>query len=265
MVPIIIEPEQLKSMLADDDVLIVDLCSAENYSSGHIPGAIHVQPAELVSGIRPAVGKLPDPQQIADMLSRIGYTPGATVIAYDDEGGGWAGRFLWTLDVLGHARMSALNGGLHAWVGSGLETTTEIPEITPAQVAVSVDRDRIATREDVLASLGSADTVIWDARSAEEYRGERVVAARGGHIPGAVNLDWLDVMDRTRDLRVRADISAVLQTRGITPDKKIITHCQTHHRSGLTWLVGKSLGLDIRAYDGSWSEWGNDPEVPIET
>ena len=86
-----------------------------------------------------------------------------------------------------------------------------------------------------------------------------------GHIPGAVNLDWLDTMDPDNGMRIRSDIAALLQSRGITPDKKIITHCQTHHRSGLTWLIGKALAYDIKAYDGSWSEWGNDPDTPIET
>ena len=116
----------------------------------------------------------------------------------------------------------------------------------------------------MLSAIEDPGTTIWDARSEEEHAGSKVFAARGGHIPGAINLDWLDTMDSANGLRIKADIRDILKESGISMDQKIITHCQTHHRSGLTWLIGKSLGLDIKAYDGSWSEWGNDPDVPIE-
>ena len=88
---------------------------------------------------------------------------------------------------------------------------------------------------------------------------------RGGHIPGAINLDWLDTMDRQNNLKLMPQMQALLDAHGITQDKSIITHCQTHHRSGLTYLIGKMLGYKIRAYHGSWSEWGNDSDTPIET
>ena len=263
--PLILEVEQFVPLLEAEDLLIVDLCSPENYALGHIPGAVHVHPAQIVSGVQPAVGKLPDVERLQALLSAIGYQKDSKIVAYDDEGGGWAGRFLWTLDVIGHDNMAYLNGGLHAWIAADGELVSDTPSPEPTRVSITVDRSRIATRDDVLASIEDAGTTIWDARSPAEYRGERVNAAKGGHIPGAVNFDWLDVMDRNRDLRIRSDIEAALAARGISADKHIITHCQTHHRSGLTWLVGKSLGFDIRAYDGSWSEWGNDPDTPVET
>lgn len=283
MLPLIIEPADLLSHLpgrADtyaahagrtDGVLIVDLCQAGSYATGHIPGAVSVAPMELVSGQAPAVGKLPDEQRLQDLLTRIGYSPEQHIIAYDDEGGGWAGRFIWTLDVLGHkAGASYLNGGLPAWIAAGYALSSKhapVREPLPAlpSITITINPAFIATKDDILASLDDPNTVIWDARSTEEYLGHKLNSKRGGHIPGAISLDWLRTMDPARQLRIRTDIQTTLTDLGITPDKRIITHCQTHHRSGLTYLIGKHLGYDIRAYDGSWSEWGNDESLPVET
>ena len=105
----------------------------------------------------------------------------------------------------------------------------------------------------------------WDARGPLEYSGEKVLAAKGGHIPGAVNFEWTAGMDLNDHLRIRHDIAEVLQKLGITPDKEVITHCQSHRRSGFTYLVAKALGYPrVKAYAGSWSEWGNHPDTPVE-
>jgi thiosulfate/3-mercaptopyruvate sulfurtransferase len=129
-----------------------------------------------------------------------------------------------------------------------------------------IDKSFIAELEEVIASIEKNDVIVWDARAKEEYEGSKITALKNGHIPGAVNLDWLDVMDRDNGLKLKSPdlLQQQLASIGITPGKKIITHCLTHHRSGLTYFVGKLLGLDIQAYDGSWSEWGNHPETPIE-
>ena len=116
------------------------------------------------------------------------------------------------------------------------------------------------------AQLSNKQFAIWDARSKAEYDGERGNNKHLGHIPGAVNMDWLDAMDRSRALRIRdyAELMTELNALGLTPDKEIATHCQSHHRSSFTWLVGKALGFNIRGYAGSWGEWGNRDDTPIE-
>ena len=265
MLPLLLEPASLLEHLSDENILIIDLCTTELYKQVHLPGAIHVTPQEIVSGIGPAVGKLPPLERLQALFNRIGYDSNKHIIVYDDEGGGWAGRFIWTLDVIGHDKMSYLNGGMHAWLAEKFPVNNEIPETTPTHTTLTIDSACIATQQDVSDSLDRQDTNIWDARSALEYSGQRKSSARSGHIPGAINFDWMDVMDPARDFRIRADIKQVLASHGITGDKPIITHCQTHHRSGLTYLVGKILGFNIRAYDGSWAEWGNDSTTPIET
>lgn len=263
---LILEPATLEALLGSPDLLVVDLCQPQNWRAAHIPGAVHVNPSELVSGIPPASGSLPPLGQLRALFARIGYAPDKHIVAYDDEGGGWAGRFLWTLEIIGHKRYSYLNGGLYAWYHEKHPVTTEVAGVTPATVDLSLHQDAIADLAEVRAAIGDPAIRIWDARSREEYLGLRSSTLRAGHIPGAVNLDWLELMDRTRNLRLlpEAQLRKKLADIGIKPEHTIITHCQSHHRSGLSWLVARALGFQAKAYAASWGEWGNREDTPVE-
>ncbi len=264
---LIIEASELEAKLNNPELLIVDISQEQTYAQVHVPGAIHINPSELICGIPPVVGKLPTLEKLKALFARIGYSSDKHIIVYDDEGGGWAGRFIWTLDVIGHSAYSYLNGGIHAWLKEGHPISKDIPQLSPSSPDININHDVIASMEDVLSSLNDDNTKIWDARSAEEYAGSKVTAQRNGHIPGAVNLDWLHTMDKERNLRLLplAELQSKLSSLGIKPGNKIITHCQTHHRSGLSYLIAKALGYEVLAYDGSWAEWGNDSDTPIET
>lgn len=262
--PLILEPEALLSATEQhSNLLIVDLCSPNSYEAGHVPNAVYVHPSELMLGQPPAPGKLPPKERLDALFSHLGLTPDTHVVVYDDEGGGWAGRMIWTLDVIGHKHYSYLNGGIHAWRAAGLQLSIDSPETQSKDISVTIGSTPMVTKEELLQRL-DGNTLVWDARSAAEHSGERVVSARGGHIPGAINCDWTWLMDRERELRIRTDAKDYLASLGIDGSKPIVTHCQSHHRSGFTYLVGKSLGFNIQAYPGSWSEWGNDPNTPIE-
>ncbi len=269
-IPLLLEAEQLSDLLTESaagGLLVVDVSSQENYRNGHIPGALHLHPAVLQCGTAPAPGKLPDERQLADIFSRLGLTPARHVGAYDDEGGGWAGRLLWTLEAVSHAHYSYLNGGIHAWRASGLEIETQANEACAAEYPISINPEPIAEVEDILPRLQDPDFRVWDARSAAEYRGERSGSMRAGHIPGAINIDWLELIDRDNAMRL-VDLE-LLQQRldrlGLSADKDIVTHCQTHHRSSLSWLAMKILAYpSIKGYHGSWGEWGNRDDTPIE-
>ncbi len=264
---IMLQTDECEALLGNANVLPIFVGSEEAFLAGHIPGSALIRPKDIVCGVAPATGKLPDADDLADLFSRIGLTPETIVIAYDDEGGGWAGRLIWTLDVIGHTNYHYLDGGSIAWLAEGRASTTTAQAINPSDYAITIDRSQLITADAIIAALDKPDFIVWDARSAEEHAGTKVLAAKGGHIPGAANLDWLDLIDRTNHSRLKPldEIKQMLAERNIANSKAIVTHCQTHHRSGLTYLVGKILGLNIKAYDGSWSEWGNLEHTPVNT
>lgn len=268
LLPILLEPEALLCAQKNQAIKLIYVGSAETYAQAHIAGALLVQPAELVCGVPPAAGKLPETAQLNTLFSRLGLTDNDHLVVYDDEGGGWAGRFIWTLDIIGHKNYSYLNGGLHAWYDAGMALVAQ-PSSLPAAVnyQATIDEQHRASLEHIKQRLNDDDFVVWDARSREEYDGTRLASQRGGHIPGAQWFEWTDLMDSQRALRLKDldRIKSHLESLGLTPDKEIVTHCQSHHRSGLTYLAARILGYPrIKAYDGSWSEWGNLPDTPIE-
>jgi len=263
--PLVIEPADLASRLSAPELILVDLTSAARYAEGHIPGARFVDPKRTQLGQPPIPGLLPAQAQLEALFGELGHRPEATYVVYDDEGGGWAGRFIWLLDVLGHGRYHYLNGGLHAWLAESRELSRAVPGPVGGPLPLTLHGEPSATREYLQSRLGAADLAVWDARSPAEYRGERVLAAKAGHVPGAINFEWTAGMDPARALRIREDLPQLLASLGITPDKEVITHCQTHHRSGFTYLAAKALGYPrVKGYAGSWAEWGNHPDTPVE-
>lgn len=271
--PLFVEPHQVNDVIAsantnDVELLILDVSSRENYLKHHLPGAIHIEPKSLQCGTPPTPGKLPNQEQLEQLFSQVGLEENKHVIAYDDEGGGWAGRLIWTLDVIGHKHYSYIDGGIHSWIAADYNVETEENYAKKSAYSVSISKHVIADIEEITANLDAENYAIWDARSSREYEGSKQLAKRNGHIPGAINIDWLDLIDRQRNMRLFdvQELQAKLNTLGLSRDKTIVTHCQTHHRSGLSYLLMKILAYpNIKAYDGSWSEWGNHQDTPINT
>ena len=268
ILPLLVEPKELAAQLPLANTLIIDQSKLDSYLQHHIPGAVHLDFKRLQLGQKPTPGALPSVDDLSALFSELGLTSDTHVIAYDDEGGGWAGRLIWALDVIGHSLYSYVNGGIHAWLKDGLTTEAGNNQVLASQFQIQSLRHEFSlTKDQIIERIGNPDFAIWDARSAMEYRGEKVFSARGGHIPGAINYEWTLGMDANNGLRIKNldEFRELLRAMNIDESKEIVTHCQTHHRSGYTYLVGKILGFNIKAYAGSWSEWGNDEKTPINT
>ncbi|MBK1673134.1 thiosulfate sulfurtransferase [Ectothiorhodospira shaposhnikovii] len=269
--PLVIDPLALEARLQDQRLRIVDLSPADRHAAGHVPGAIHLDYGRLVTSAGPVMGLLPDIGAIRAILTELGIGPETHLVCYDEEGGGKAARMLWTLAVCGHEALSLLDGGLAAWSAAGLSTTTRpAAETAPTRTEypLAYGTERVADRGWILDHLEDEEVILVDARSTDEFTGQAAYAARGGHIPGAVSFEWTRCMDLDRHRRLRPEdaLRRDLEAQGITPEKEIVVYCHTHHRSALNWLVLEHLGYArVRGYPGSWSDWGNQDDTPIET
>ena len=264
---LVIEPEELEAHLDDPEVVIIDLCKETQYKQAHIPNAHYLPYPGIVRIEKPTMGLLPDDTTFAKLLSSLGISEDKHIVAYDDEGGGCAARLIWTLHVFGHDRTSLLNGGLHSWANEGHPLSLDFPMRSVSDYNPLNTGKHTADREYIREHLDDPNVSLLDARTPQEYQGEKKFAEKAGHIPGAIHFEWTDAMNRSNNLRLlpEAILLQRLEETGLTPDKEIICYCQSHHRSAFSYVMLKSLGYEnVKGYPGSWSDWGNHPDTPVE-
>lgn len=265
--PLILEPEELEPLLGTEGLLVVDVCRAECYAEDHIPGAIHIDYNQIVAANPPAHGLLPETGYLEQLFSANGISNDSYIVAYDDEGGGKSARLLWTLEAMGHTKFSLLNGGFHAWANEGHPLDDNPAKPAPSSFKASYDPSPVADADYINQALNNSNLALVDARTQDEFEGNRLMAARGGHIPGAKNWDWMELKDNTNNQRLKPAevLQQALADQGVSPDNEVVVYCHTHHRSSLTYIALKSLGYNqLKGYPGSWSDWGNRTDTPIE-
>lgn len=242
----------------------------EDYLAGHIPGALYIDwTKDIVDLDDPVQAQVAPPAKIAAVLGGLGIGDDSVVVAYDDWYSMYAGRLLWVLRYYGFERARILNGGLVRWLADGRPLSTDQPAYPPATFT---PRPQPALRKDadqVLAALGG-DTLLIDARGPKEYRGEESRAARGGHIPGAVNVFYQSLLsgdDHTYaspdELRARFAAAGVeLDSLG---EREVVAYCNGGVSATPAALAFElATGRRAALYDGSWNEWGNDERKPLE-
>lgn len=247
----LVDPAWVADHLDDRTVQIVALTPAEEFAAGHIPGAAQVDWSELevTDTSTPSIAAWQG--EIEGILTRLGVTPAQTVVIYDG-GTLFAARLWWVLEQLGHADKRILNGGLPAWTAAGgpIETgaSSAVPADTPYDGAPNPDV--LATMAEVEDALEDPGVVLVDARTPEEFA--------AGHIPGAVNLPFPENATGTdpKLWKTAAELRALYEGLGVTPDTRVIPYCTTGVRSAVTYFTLRLLGFpDVQLYTGSWAEW----------
>lgn len=267
---LLIEAEELVPYLGHDLIRIVDLSRSSVYEQLHIPHAIHLKPNVLLRQQEQATGLLPDEQGLKDLIQALNISKDHHVVVYDDEGGAWAGRLIWDLHCLGFTQTSLLNGGIHAWLGAGLPTSSNQEKSAKVENLFEIEQINSQYRilyPELLEQVEQALVQVWDCRTVDEYTGQRLAARRGGHIPNARQFEWSTAIDRQNHLKLHPleRTKQRLEQLGFDLGQPVVVYCQSHHRSGLAYIIGRLLNWDIKAYDGAWSEWGNRLDSPIIT
>ncbi len=249
---------------ATDHPLIIDVRPAEQFARGQIRGAVHLDlwGVSLVDTSEAPLRAFT--WMIAHVLALRGVTDDRRVVVYEQDAGMRAARVFWWLEYLGHPHAQVLDGGVGAWTAADLPLATDPIAPTPSQWEGRVQPARVASLSDVRNRLAHPDAVILDTRSADEYSGALVRARRGGHIPGAVNVEWSRNLGADGAFKPVEVLQAMYADAGITPDREVITYCQGGYRAAHAYLALRRLGFPrVRNYTGSWKEWGDSTE-PIE-
>lgn len=260
-------PHDLETALKSDrKPLVIDVRPAEDFANGHIPGAVHLDLWGL-SLIDTDPGPLDAFMWIVDHLFNLrGVDQSTPIVVYEENSGMRAARAFWFLEYFGHPHVQVLDGGFKAWTRAGLPATKDAVAPPKSTWAGTRQAERLATWRDVRGRLGREGTVIVDTRSDGEYCGTNVRAKRGGAIPGAVHVEWTRNLGADGAFKPADDLRKMYEAAGVTSDKEIITYCQGGYRAAHAYLALRLLGYPrVRNYTGSWKEWGDREDLPIET
>lgn len=260
---LLVAPDALERSLGAENLVIVD-ARAAGYAAAHIPGAVHLNHGDFWAwgeGLKPVA-------EVEQRLGAAGLTRNATIVIYDDTTASWgaAGRIFWMLEYLGCTDVHVLNGGWDKWVADGRRVQSAAAKLAPATFTAELQSSRVATTDHVAKRLYDRDFVVVDTRTDEEFQGWQLYGeARGGHIPGAVQIPYAWLYNADKTVLGRDALKALLESRGVTPDKEVIAHCTVGIRSGFAYFALRLLGYPrCSNYDASIVAWAARDDLPLE-
>jgi thiosulfate/3-mercaptopyruvate sulfurtransferase len=243
---------------------LLDARPRADYEKAHIPGAVWVD-TKAAEKLAARPGGLEDKDAWKAWVAPLGIAPRTEVLVYDASRQLDAARIWWLLSYLGVEKAGLIDGGFPLWQGQGRPVTAEVARVDPVAFPVAFRTARQATRLDVLEALKSKSAQIIDARSVPEHTGDVLRSRRGGHIPSACSLEWVNLVDRDGRFLVETALRARLERSGVRPGEPVIIHCQSGGRASVDAFVMERLGFPTRNYYLGWSDWGNNEETPVET
>jgi thiosulfate/3-mercaptopyruvate sulfurtransferase len=270
----LVTTEWLAEHLSESGLVVAEVDeNPDLYDEGHIPGAVklHWQDDLQDKLIRDVVSK----EAFEQLMGARGIANDSIVVLYGDKNNWFAAYAYWYLKLYGHEDVRLLDGGRQKWIEEGRDLTPMPPSSARAEYKAR-DRDESIRirRDEVLAGLGNGGIALVDVRSPQEYSGELMAppgyeqegASRTGHIPGAQSIPWATAVRDDGTFKSLEELRDLYAAKGVTPEKEVHAYCRIGERSAHTWFVLRELlGYEnVKNYDGSWTEWGNLVDVPIE-